>query len=230
MNIKKDEKYPKEQINKIIERLDSRKGDDEKYKKLITEGDNYFSLKAYKDAKTIFAQAAKMRPDEIYPKEMLDKIDKLMQTTESNNEAEFKNAIDKGDKEYKDEKYNDAINDYKEALNIKPKEKYPKQQIEKINKILNERNAYEENYKKLVSEGDKLFEDKSYTEARTKFEQANKLRPDEAPRKEMLEKIDKIALQTQQELDNAYNKAISDGDNNMKDNKYQEAIPNTNLL
>ncbi len=70
--------YPRNQLKVIVELLDGKLADDEKYKTLITQADEAYDLKQYSEAKNIYQSAIKIKTTEAYPREQVKKIDALV--------------------------------------------------------------------------------------------------------------------------------------------------------
>ena len=113
-----------------------------KYKKAIEQADSFFNKKKYNDAKNYYAQAKELKPDDKYPVQRIKEIDKIIKLQKVN--AQYKKEIQAADKLFGQESYNDAKNNYMKASELKPKEKYPKDQINKIDVVLAEIQAQQE--------------------------------------------------------------------------------------
>jgi len=103
----------------------------------------------------------------------------------------YKETVETADNLYKNKKYKEAKISYNEALKLKPEEKYPKQQIKKIDSIFANLKL-EADYKTFVKKGDIAFKNKEYENAKKHFNKAATLKKKEKYPKEMLEKINNI--------------------------------------
>ncbi|TND01154.1 MAG: hypothetical protein FD123_4275 [Bacteroidetes bacterium] len=82
--LKPMENYPKDKITEIDRKLADMKTEKArraKYDGLITKGDGLFNKKDYKGAKPVYEDALKLYPMELYPKQRLAEIDKLLNPT-----------------------------------------------------------------------------------------------------------------------------------------------------
>src|SRR6056297_2880615 len=123
--------------------------------------------------------------------------------------AEYKSAIEKGDQLYKAKKYTPAKTNYTKALKISPDEEYPKQQIEKIDKILDKLAkqkaiADAKKYESLIGEADKLFQDKAYREAKNAYQKALNIKAGEEHPKNRLAEINQILKEIEEMKNNPY--------------------------
>jgi len=114
------------------------------YKNAIETGDSFLTEKKYDDAKASYTKAAEIKPDETYPKEKITEIDNIL--TKKKEEA-YKLQVKNGDDLFGNKSYNEAKAAYAKASQMKPKENYPKEKIQEIDKILAEIKKQEE-YKK----------------------------------------------------------------------------------
>ena len=238
LKLKPNETYPKEKIKIIddilaeMQRIQAEeKAKQEQYNNTIAQADNAFKNADYTKALTLYQKATVLLPKEKYPQQKIDEIAKINQALADKMEKDYNSYIQQGDKDYLAKNYNQAINDYKNALQIKPNETYPAQRIDEINKILNEiakkeaeNKAKQDAYKAAIAKADNNFSNKQYDQALTFYKEALTYLPDEIYPKNKIEEISQI--KKQKEIDDLYNKAISSADASMKQKKYEEAKTN----
>ncbi len=133
LKIKPKEKYPKEKIKEIEKASRIKFDNDFEYNTKIKKGDECFKQKKYGEAREFFEESLKIKPNEKYPKEKIKEIEKALRI-EFDNNFEYKILIEKGDECFKQKKYGEAKEFFEKSLKIKPKEKYPKEKIEEIEK------------------------------------------------------------------------------------------------
>ena len=224
--IRNYEQYPKDKIAECDRLLaDAAKAGelDAKYKAALAKADAAFGSKDYKNAKDGYNEALGIKPSEQYPKTQLAKIDALLADAAKAGELEekYKAAIAKGNAALGAKDYTNARAAYSEALGLKPKEQYPKDQIAEIDKILadlaNKDKALKElneKYANLLAKGDKLFTDKKYSDAKSAYSEASGLKPDEKYPKDKIAECDKMIASDAEfkKLEEAYNAALKKGD------------------
>lgn len=113
-----------------------------KYKEAIEQADKHFANKQYKEAKTFYVQAQEFKPDDEYPAQRIEEIDKILKAQKI--EAQYKKTITKADELFKQEAYEEARAAYVKASELKPGKNYPKEQISKIEATLAEIQAQKE--------------------------------------------------------------------------------------
>ncbi len=248
--IKPDEKYPKDKINEIEkittdlaakdaadkEHLAKEKEINDKYNAAVTNADKAFSSKDYSSAKIAYNEAAGIKPSEQYPKNKISEIDKITADLAAKEEAKrkadeearlkadaeaaakkkaaeetatkekeinekYNAALSKADKTFTAKDYSGAKSAYNEASGIKPSEKYPKEKIAEIDKLLGDIAAADEAKRKAEEEARKKSE--SETAARKKAEE-------EAAAKEKA-------------LTEKYNTAVANGDKAFAAKDYKSA-------
>ena len=233
--LKPKEKEPAKKI-KAIDRLiadhDKKKAE---YDKLIAEGNSQFDSKTYEKAKSTFQKASELLSKEDYPKNKIKEIDKLLEE-QSKKEKEYKELMAKADKNFDSESYQEAINNYKKALKLKPQESKPQTQIDKATKALEKFKKLEADYKNALAEGDKQFADKKYNEAISNYEKAKGLKPKETKPQEGIDKA-KAAIKAEEErlakekeeaeklakLKEEFDKLLAKGNAQLSDTKYEDA-------
>jgi len=107
---------------------------DKEYELLIRDADIEFKNKDYELAKTYYRDALKIKPNEVYPKEQLQKIARLNASLEEN-KRRFDLLVLQADNAFKAENYSRAKEAYTSALDIFPEESYPQEQLDKIAEI-----------------------------------------------------------------------------------------------
>lgn len=199
IEIKPTEKYPKDQLNKLeelmakeLQQANAMKEFEARYEALITTGNSQLKLSEYLAAKKTFRNASEMKPEEIYPKEQLKKLDDLIaeenriKADKKKLDEKYEILISKADSEFKVEDYTNAISNYQAALNLKPKETHPKDRIREANEILDEQNrlveekkneekakqALDEKYSKAIMLADAAFSSESFKSATSNYKQA----------------------------------------------------------
>lgn len=110
----------------------------------------------------------------------------------------YKKAIEQADKHFNEKQYEKAKTFYVQAQEFKPKDTYPSQRIEEITSILNAQNI-EAKYKKHITEADKLLNQEAYSEAKSAYTKASKLKAKENYPKEQISKIEAILAEIQEQ-------------------------------
>ncbi|MBI3502459.1 MAG: hypothetical protein HY063_11770 [Bacteroidetes bacterium] len=217
--VKPTEPYPKQkiaEIDKILADLDAAKSAadkqkelDAKYKAAIAKADAAFTSKEYAAAKTSYTDASGIKPAEQYPKTRLAEIEKILADLAAKNASDktlndnYQSAITRGDLAFNSKTYANAKAAFNEALTYKPNEPYPKQklaEIEKLEKGLADAAAQKErenNYAIAIGKADDFFKMKNYPAARTNYQQASDIKPEEKYPKEKLKQIEDIIKASQ---------------------------------
>lgn len=137
------ETYPGNRLKEIDNILNSSKYQQRlaEYNKNITLGEKALTAKNYAGAKVYYEKAASILP--IDKAKVQAKIAEINQLIEAEQLAlirkEYQKQIDKADKAYQDKSYAIAKFYYQKALEVKKDDKYAKQQLEEVEKLINER-------------------------------------------------------------------------------------------
>ncbi|MDX8339468.1 hypothetical protein SLH46_09765 [Draconibacterium sp. IB214405] len=208
--VKPREQYPKDKLDEIATVLNDLARLDREYSDLIATADRSFERKAYEEAKTTFAEAAQLKPEETYPPEMITKIDGLIAEQErlaqeaaeaeaarlaaiqAEKDKNYSDAIARADELFTAENYEISRNEYRAALDIKPEETYPQQRIDEIGTVLSQFSAAQKAYEDAVAEGDREFRREGWDAAIAAYNTAKQAKADEAYPDEQLTKIDSI--------------------------------------
>jgi len=192
---------------------------DRQYIDAIDVADAAFESANYTEAKNQYMKASALKPSEAYPKNQVSKIEELIsnasaekekirlqQEREARNEASYQTAIAAADKFYTDTKWNEAENEYRLALSLKPSEVYPQEQLNKINEQRSKLDANkaalaekEAQFNSLMESAQKAFEKNSYNLAHRDYTAALQIKPSDSYAQGQLKKINDI-IARQKEL------------------------------
>jgi len=222
IELKPSEKYPADKIAEAEKLIADQKTLEESYSKAIADGDKYFFDKDYLKSLASFKNAGSFKPDEAYPKQKITELQAILDKDKAEG-VRYQEAVTQGDKHFAESRFAEALDAYQQAAGIKPQEKYPVDQIAKINQILVERKKLDEDYQKLLLDADIQLKASKYSEARSLFQAASELKPTEKLPKEKTAEIDSILADIKNK-EQSYAKAVSDGDAFFAASKLTEAI------
>ena len=228
LSLKPDEIYPKGKIAEIDKIIAEQKAMDAKYNALLATADKSFINKKYKEAKLTYNKALQIKTTEVYPKQKIAEIDKLILEKQELDEK-YKKLISEADNQFDNKQFDEAILTYSKGLQIKPNQSYPKQKIAEINKLIASKNALEKRYNEIISTADQHFINKKYEDAKTTYNNALAIKPNEAYPKQKIEEIDVLLQQIvakkviYEKNKKQYDKLIADADVNLENKKYREA-------
>lgn len=131
---KKDEQYPKDQIETLTATLEKRAKELEnqaKYDAAIKSGDAFLKQNSLLAARDNFTQASKLKPSEQYPKDKLAEIDKKLKVEEEKNaiKQKYDDAIAAADALFTAEDFAGAKAKYEEALSVEASSAYAKGRV-----------------------------------------------------------------------------------------------------
>lgn len=179
--------------------------EDNAYKGLIAEADEFAKNKEYENAKLKYAEAQNVKPSEEYPAKQIKQIDAITEKIATRNaeNQKYKELLAGADKMFEDKDYQGAKKQYIQATEMNPKDDYPKEKLKEIEKIYSEI-AREKKYKILITDADRLFDNKEYDLAKKQYIKAREENTLDEHGKQRISEIDKIvadALKEQQETD-----------------------------
>ena len=221
LNVIPGREHPRERLEQIAGMIEKRRARQQKYERLILQGDKAFSASNYQKATDRYEQAAEMDMNDPYPGEQLARIDSILQAQKEQRQK-YEQYVEKGDRAFEQETYPEARQAYSGALSIKPEAPYPKEQIQKIKKILSRRRMKKQKYQEAVAEGDRYFDSEKYRMARGAYEKALEIIPGRQHPEDRLKKIEQI-LADQRAADERYNTLISRADQAFEGEEYESA-------
>ena len=235
-SIKPTESYPQDKLAEIDKIIAANAEKESNYTAAIEEGDAAFETQDYDKASAAYSKALSIKPEETYPQNQLSLIDEKKAELEAEKaaaeklEADYAAAIKNGDDALANSDYAKAKSAYESASALKSDEQYPKDKIKEVEGLIAANAEKEENYKKAIEAGDKLMASEDYASAKTEFENAASIKPEESYPKDQLAAIEtKLkeiadAEAAAAKLDADYQAAIADGDAKFEAKEYEAAI------
>lgn len=157
----------------------------ESYESLMRSGNTKFAAKDYISAKTYYEMALKQKPKDTEAKKKLDEtLVKIQQDSER--QEIFYSHLDAGDALNAQNKYEEALAQYEQALAIFPGDKYVSAQADAIRAILQERHDKQEAYDTAIAQGNTLLEEENFDAAIMQFEIAKDIFPNDNLPKERI--------------------------------------------
>lgn len=259
--IKDNEAYPKQKIKEIemiLAELEKKAEEEkkakelqEKYQAAITAADAAFKAENWDQATAKYTEASGLKAEEKYPKDQLalvatKKAEAAKKAEEEKKarelEEKYKAALAAADGAFKANKWDEATAKYTEAGELKPQEKYPKDQLaaialkkdEAARKAEEERLARElqEKYQAAITAADAAFKSANYDAAEAKYTEASGLKADEKYPKDQLaaiaKKREELAKKAEEEkkareLDAQYQAVIAAADAAFGKESWEEA-------
>lgn len=227
--IKPDEKYPKDKLIELENLMANLAQQQQQYNQKIQEAGNLFAQKNYNAALGIYKEAMTIKPNEPLPKQKIKEIETILSKL-AKNEQLYTRFLKQGDQLFANTNYTEAQNNYNKALEIKPNEQYPKEQLAKISQLINDKKRLEAqlkqqmaSYKQKIATADKLFSNKEYDKAISLYLDAKNIKSDEKYPDEQIMKINQLIQAEQEQLEKQYKQALASGDAFVNNKNYEEA-------
>ncbi len=246
--VKPNDTYASQKIAEIHKLLEDKKKQEEQakaellaYNAAISNADQLFNTRKYQEALAKYKEAATLKDAETYPKKKIKEIEAL-QSELARKDQEYQSIISQADKSLEQKDYSSAQNSYRKALSLKPEDSYANAQIRKIDEMLAENRRREEETQKqteakrelefsqAMASAEKAFNENDFDKAKTGYETALSLKPNDRTAKEKFGQTE-AKLAQQARMTQAYNTAINAANRLLKDKnlkeakeKYQEAL------
>jgi len=181
----------------------------ESYESLMKKGNDKFNAKDYISAKTYYEMALKQKSGDATAKQKLNETVKKIQEDGARQEV-FYAHLDAGDQLYGQQKYEEALSEYEQALKVFPEDKYVGGQADAVRAILKERQDKQDAYDLAMTQGESLLAEDNYDAAIMQFEAASQIFPtDKLPKEKMAEARQKKQLY--EEKVSRFDKLMEDG-------------------
>ena len=206
------------------EKLDS-------FNDMVALGDKLLREEKYAEAVLQYESALKLYPNNNAVKEKYQDA-KNKKDTYDTKTSEYLRLKTQGQEFTLRKKYNEAIDAYQQALELFPDDK----EILGIIANLQSQQDISERYNSKINEADALYEDRSYVEAKSAYEAALTVIPDDSYALDMIDRIDEIVnspeyrkIQSDKaKLDYDFDNYISKGENAEASKNYELALTNYN--
>lgn len=224
----------KERIEEALAKAEKvTKENEAKYNRLITDADQLFLDTDYQGALDKYEEALSIpgKQMEQHPNNRILEIEELLQAQRKEElltqqaDQKYLNLIEAAEALRANEEYDKAITKFYEALDEKPDEQYPLDQIDELQELLKEKKRRAE-YESLIEMADRFYDQNSMQAARDKYERALRLYENEEHPRKRLEEMEN-ALKAEQELQERkkkYNDAIQAADKFYNEENYELAI------
>jgi tetratricopeptide (TPR) repeat protein len=216
------EQYPKDKLAEITVLMTTASEKNKEYDAAIKEADGLFNLQQYVEANLVYMKAANIKLKEQYPKDKMAEIDQIILAQKAL-EADYNQYVSAGDRMLESKEYDKARERYNLAIAIKPDEEYPRDKLREIDAIvLSQELAVQDAYNQFITDGDDLFKIKQYDQAKLKYQNAQKYKPDELYPAQKLGEIERLVSDLET-LQVNYSKLIGEADVHFKAKEFQEA-------
>lgn len=163
------------EIDKLLKEQQSLADKEAKFKENVAKGDAEVAASSWEKAIGFYSVAVGIKEDAGVRQKITDAQNKLNELAASKKlDGDYQKAIADADALRDAQKHQEALAKYEVAKGLKPSETYAPQEIDKINKLLGEKASAAEKdaqIKNLLAEGENLFGQKDYQNAKSKFEQ-----------------------------------------------------------
>ncbi len=202
LEVKSKEDYPKRQIAKAKEALEtSQRNDNNKaYNDIIERADEAFQNNSYEKALEEYQSAVGMIEDDTYAQDKVNETQQIikdLEAKEKEQSAEQKalaEQIEKADEQFERENYIEAKEAYEAALEIDPNDAYAARKVQESIEMAKSKveRGNDKRYQKIVDKADEYFDEENYEKAVSLYERALSLRSTDQYPKDQLAQIKAI--------------------------------------
>jgi len=227
-----DASYPRERVseidNTLLEVAESEGKQEYIYTSLIDFADKAMTKRYFDEARQEYVVASQISPSENYPKDQITVIDGVLaEQGVSGGDGTYIGLILEADKQMQDKKYMEARQNYLTALGANPGARYPTKKVAEIDVILlagAENGEEDATYMTLIKAADTDRDDQRIKQAKSNYELALKVKPEEAYPKEQIELMEALlANRVVTAKNGAYLALLAEADQAMKNKDFVKA-------
>ncbi len=163
------------------------------YEEYIAKADELFDAKQYNVSRAWYYKAWDVKPQESYPKEQIDEINRLVRALLNNQrDRDYQQYVDRADSTFRDHQLAVSRGWYNRALTVKPEESYPREQLQAIAILVAERLASRsgEQFQLFTTRAGEALESRNFNVARFWYRKALELRPDDENVRNGLQRVE----------------------------------------
>lgn len=190
---------------------------EEEYNKAVATADSLYKVNEFTNAINYYLAAQTIHPENKYPKQQIESCNAHIEEIRKQND--YNGYIEKADQYFKQKQYDDAIENYKQALKIFPDKEYPETQLTKIKEITDDIE-----FKSLLSDGKTEMRNGNYGNARYYFKSALDIKPNNSEAFNLFAQAEaKMKEQEKARVDKEYSDYITYADAAFKNKEYDKA-------
>ncbi len=194
------------------------------YNQYMKSGDSLLSLNRFDAAITAFEKAENLFPNKpVAPDRLI--LSRQMQHAYLNRKKLAQKEIETAGRYLLTNNYADALRHYQKADSLNPENQFVINRINQLKPKVKMQIAYN----KIAGEADRLYIAKNYMAAREKYQEAQKLWPENSYPTEMISKVDEQLAGQRKNLDKNYRSAIAQADSLFKLQEMDNARAQYNL-
>jgi tetratricopeptide (TPR) repeat protein len=194
------------------------------FDKIMAQAKKAFEDQSYDMALGKYKEALAILPEETLPQQKIDEINEILAQM-ANQQERYESLVTQGDQAFAEKEYKSSIQMFQQAAAIYPNETYPPQKIAEAEAALAKiQRELDVAYQKAIDEGDRSFRKKDWDPAKTAYQQASEIKPEELYPKEKLAEINKKLEEELMAQQKEYDRYIADGERFYSTKYYQEAI------
>lgn len=222
LQLKPGSNYDANRIKEIDGILAAIAEKDQAYVKAIEEADLALKNLEYKQSLAAYQQAASLKPEEEYPGKRVAEVQEIIIDIEAKQLA-YNENIGVANTRFDAGEYQQSIAAYQEALKYKPKDQYAEKRIAEARNLVSVAEI-NESYANAVSTARFHEENNDLVSALSSWETASGLKPNESLPKEKMAALSAIVEAEMRKAQEAYDKAIADGDRYFNTKVFDQAI------
>ncbi|MBR6774943.1 MAG: tetratricopeptide repeat protein [Bacteroidales bacterium] len=217
LRIKKDDPTAKSKLNKTLQKIREQSEKEEVFYQYIDEADTYYDDGEYQKSIETYRKAKSLFPKDEYVNERIRIVSQII-SDEKDKIASFNEIIKTADDFMSQNKFTEAVLQYKAALELYPNHTTTNDKYNTAKTKKEEYDSKRTNFEELKKEGNDLALRKKYAEAIAKYEAALAIFPDDSDLKEIIE-----IQRNKKDISDRYNTKINEAENLYLEKSYEKA-------
>jgi len=173
--LKPEANFPKNKLADISPHIKDPSIEKE-YQRIVKIADDYYGEQEYDLAIKMYKEALFIKTADAYCTGKITEIEAI-QSKELENKKLYDDYIFNADRLMQNADYESAKAEYQKALDLFPREAYPKQKLAEINSVLSDISATKQAFADAVSNGDRAFNNEQYEQAKNFYTEALTIDP-----------------------------------------------------
>jgi hypothetical protein len=218
LNVIPGDEYASGRIKEINRLRSEEKERIEAYDAEMAVGNSLLNENKFEEAIYHFSDALGYFPSKQQPREQI-KLAEQLKAEYENNKYIFETEVEEAERYLLIKDYATALVHYEKALAIFADDKELSSKIKKIRPEAESQKKFND----IVQAADEMYINKDLIRARTKYGEAQKIRPEDSYPKDMISKIDELLTLHKKDIDKSYKNALASADSLFNLKEYNPA-------
>ena len=222
--LRPSDNLPSSKIKEIEIIIDQAEKNRQEYGKIIAQADKNFRTGDYDEAIKQYTEAKAYLPEEKYPGEQIENINKKRNDDKALQQSKYDNLVTQAEQKATAEEFGEAIALYSQAKEIFPENEKADARIKELNQKMAIAGQRDQAFDKIIARADTQLQHEEYANALTTYNEALKVKANASYAVDKIAEINLILKKLEEEKRSRYDDLIKQGDISFTEESYSKAL------